>query len=223
MEHIDIGNLRCEIAKATSSDRICYILFGPLDYGWVSQAAADYDTTVVVISGMDWDNDLTPWAAPGAPTGSPDFRGLAPQFKRFLEEEVVPAVERHLGFSTPQRTLIGVSLSGLFALWQWVQSDMFANIGCISGSFWYQGFVKWLTDYAIPHKSGMAYLSLGKKEPYTPVPQFRSVGTDTAQVMEILQSRDINVTFQTTPGNHYAPVCPRLTWALNVLLLPKPD
>lgn len=59
MEHIDIGNLRCQIAQA-SSDRICYILFGPLDETWVRQAAIDYDATLVVISGMDWDNDLTP-------------------------------------------------------------------------------------------------------------------------------------------------------------------
>lgn len=76
MEHIDIGNLRCEIAKATSSDRICYILFGPLDYGWVSQAAADYDTTVVVVSGMDWDNDLTHGPHRAHLRGRPTSEGL---------------------------------------------------------------------------------------------------------------------------------------------------
>lgn len=129
----------------------------------------------------------------------------------------MPEVEKHLGMLTPERVLIGVSLSGLFALWQWVHSGTFGSIGCISGSFWYQGFVGWLHGQDFAGKQGHVYISLGKKEPYTPVPQFRSVGKDTSEVLEILRSHGIDVTFQTTDGNHYAPVCPRLTLALNSL------
>lgn len=36
--------------------------------------------------------------------------------------------------------MAGVSLSGLFALWQWLMNDTFRNIISLSGSFWYAGF-----------------------------------------------------------------------------------
>lgn len=219
MKRLDIGNLSCDIVR-TPGDRICYILFGPLDETWLQQAAADYGCTIVTISGMDWDNDLTPWPAPGAPTGCPDFKGLAPQFNRYLSDTVIPTVEKHLGLADPQRTLVGVSLSGLFSLWQWVGSDMFHNIVSISGSFWYKGFVSWLMEQPIPKKQGCAYLSLGKKEPYSPVSQFRSVGRDTAEVVKILESHGIPTIFEWTSGTHYAPIYPRLTYAFNALFLP---
>lgn len=48
-------------------------------------------------------------------------------------------------------------LSGLFTLWQWMIDDTFRNIICLSGSFWYEGFVGWIRSFEIPRKTGKAY------------------------------------------------------------------
>ncbi len=65
-----------------------------------------------MITGMDWDNDLTPWKAKGVPSGSADFKGLAPQFLSFLKERLIPEIEKELNVSSGvERTLAGVSLS----------------------------------------------------------------------------------------------------------------
>ena len=78
MQTFSIANLRVTEVRS-SADRICYVLF-PLDgFGqWIEQAAARFGVSIVAISGMDWDDDLTPWPAEGQPPGSPDFRGKAP-------------------------------------------------------------------------------------------------------------------------------------------------
>lgn len=62
-----------------STDRVCYVLY-PLDIlsEWIEKAARNFDVSIVVVTGMDWDNDLTPWPAKGEPQGCPDFKGNVP-------------------------------------------------------------------------------------------------------------------------------------------------
>jgi len=214
----DIGPLACCGASAQSG-RICYILsFEPLEWKWIYDTSVRLDCNIAVISGMDWDNDLTPWPAPGVPAGSAPFKGRADVFMDFLRSKVVPEVERNLmRHGVEESSLVGISLSGLFALWEWVQDDTFDNIASISGSFWYEGFVEWLQERSIPHKAGRAYFSLGNKESSSPVPQFRPVAVDTAKVIEVLRANGIDARFRQTPGTHYAPVYPRLDMALDEL------
>ncbi len=142
---IEIGGLKCLCSKTISSDRIVYILY-PMDMlsGWIDEAARKYNTTIAVITGMDWQNVFSPWPAKGVPAGSEDFEGESPEFLHLLQQEVVPGVEEHLRIAADaERTLVGVSMSGLFALWQWPQTSMFKNIASLSGSFWYEGFMDW--------------------------------------------------------------------------------
>lgn len=63
-----------------SADRICYVLY-PLDSleEWIEEAAQKFGVSIAVITGMDWNNDLTPWPATGVPPGSPDFKGKRPR------------------------------------------------------------------------------------------------------------------------------------------------
>lgn len=204
MKTFTIQNLKIS-ASAVNSSRICYILspFDELD-GWAQQASLYYGVSIVVITGIDWDNALTPWKAKGVPTGSPDFEGEAAGFLSLLRGKVIPVVEKQLNISpNPERTLTGVSLSGLFTLWQWLECDEFQNIISISGSFWYEGFVKWVESVNIPAKKGRAYFLLGNKEAQTPVPQFRSVQTDTVEIVRYLREHGIDISFELVPGNHY--------------------
>ena len=164
MQTFSIDNLQIT-AVAGPTDRICYLLypFATL-HDWLAAEAPKFGVAVAVITRMDWDDDLTPWPAKGQPPGCPDFQGRAAGFLAKLQTDVLPAVEKRLGIAPgAERTLAGVSLSGLFTLWQWMLCDTFANIISLSGSFWYEGFAAWIESHPVPKKTGRAYFLLGNQ------------------------------------------------------------
>lgn len=216
---IKIDNLDCLCSSSGSKGKIAYILY-PMDMlaDWIEPAAQEYDTTIVVVTGMDWQNVFSPWAAKGVPKGSPDFKGESPQFLKQLQQQVIPSVESLLGISNDAtRTLVGVSMSGLFALWQWMVCDTFANIASLSGSFWYEGFLDWFMNRPVPAKSGKAYFLLGNQESKSKVKAFSSVAENTEQIISRLSTAGIDVEFQSVPGNHYSDPIPRLAKAFSAL------
>lgn len=204
MQTFRIENLNIK-AVSEASDRICYVLYPLESLGeWIEEAAQKFGVTIAVISGMDWDDDLTPWPAKGQPPGCPDFKGYGQEFLSLLKTKVIPETERRLNISEDaERTLTGVSLSGLFTLWQWMTDDTFKNIISLSGSFWYDGFVEWLTSLPVPKKTGKAYFLLGNLEAKTNVKAFQPVQTDTVQIVGYLHGVGINDCFELVPGNHY--------------------
>lgn len=204
MQTFRISNLEVGVARQSAS-RICYVLF-PFDglEEWMEEAARRFNVSIALITGMDWDNDLTPWPAKGVPSGCPDFKGNAAAFLSTLTADVIPEVERRLAISPDaERTLTGVSLSGLFTLWQWMVSDTFRNIISLSGSFWYEGFVEWLKSQPVPKKDGRAYFLLGDREAKAKVKAFQPVQSDTEEIVAYLRSKGIDDHFQLVPGNHY--------------------
>lgn len=223
MEHIErikAGRLTCDCAYA-ASPRICYVLTPvQLDKKRLEQWRDLYETTIVSVHGMDWDNDLTPWVAPGVEANDADFEGKASDFLSFLRTAVIPKVETRPHGQTPtERTLIGISLSGLFVVWAWMHGDEFAHIGSISGSFWYDGFTEWLEQCAgKSYKRGCAYFSLGDKEGTHGNPRYQTVVTDTDCVIRTLRKSGISAQFEMTGGTHFAPIYPRMEKAFNYLL-----
>lgn len=218
MQTLKIGQLTCECYPA-ESNAVYYILSPmPLDSHHITSLSRLHGCNIAVIYGMDWDNDLTPWEAPGVEPGDSPFKGHAQQFLSTLMTETLPAIEKELQLTpNPERTLVGISLSGLFALWAWMQGDTFENIGCVSASFWYQGFATWIASRDIPQKSGCAYFSLGEREKFSSNPWFRPVETDTMAIVKTLREKGLCVMFQSTPGNHYSSVYPRLDKLFNAL------
>lgn len=196
--------------------RITYILY-PMDMldTWIEAASQKYRTSIAVITGMDWDDDLTPWPAIGVPKGCPDFKGLAGEFLPRLAKLVKDA-ENRLGLSDAalERTLVGVSLSGLFTLWQWAQCDLFKNIASLSGSFWYDGFIGWFDRQDYSKKSGEAFFLLGEKEPASKVKAFDTVGINTGKIVERLKADGVKTAFEMVPGNHYQQPIERLNRAM---------
>lgn len=216
---IDIENLSCLCSTQVSKDKIAYILY-PMDMlaGWIEPAARKYGVTIVVLTGMDWQNVFSPWPAPGVPKGDPDFKGESPEFLKLLQKKVIPQVEAELGMSeTVERSLIGVSMSGLFAFWQWMICDTFRNIASLSGSFWYEGFMDWMKSLTIPAKSGKGYFLLGDQESKSKV--FGTVGQNTQEIITLLRDAGIDVEFQSVPGNHYSDPIPRLDKAFTAIYL----
>ena len=219
LRKIEIAKLECLVSYKSGQNKIAYILY-PMNIleGWIEQASEKYNTSIVVITGMDWQNVFSPWPAKGVPKGSPDFEGNAPDFLHLLQDTVIPELEKELGFADkPQRTLIGVSMSGLFTLWQWMKCDTFDNIASLSGSFWYDGFIDWFRCCQIPAKRGNAYFLLGDQEAKSKVKAFDSVSANTQEIITILNGCGIKTEFQSVPGNHYANPIPRLEAAFTGL------
>lgn len=216
---LEIENLKCLCSLSGPADRIAYILY-PMDMlaDWIGTAARRYDTNIVVITGMDWQNVFSPWPARGVPKGDPDFKGESPEFLDLLRQKVVPEVESSLGLNGGvTRTLVGVSMSGLFALWQWMVCDTFTNIASLSGSFWYEGFLEWMKSRTIPHKTGKAYFLLGDQESRSKVKAFDTVGVNTREIITLLDDAGIVTEFQSVAGNHYSDPLPRLDKAFSAI------
>lgn len=214
--------MHCLCSDYISEGKIAYILYpmdGFLDR-WIDMAAKKYGTTIVVITGMDWQNVFSPWPARGVPAGSPDFKGESPEFLNILQQTVIPKIESALGYrANPVRSLVGVSMSGLFALWQWIICDTFTNIASLSGSFWYEGFMDWFKDHPVSCKRGLAFFLLGDQEARSSISEFQSVGVNTAAIIDILKSEEVKVMFLSVPGNHYSNPIRRLDTAFSALYM----
>lgn len=216
---VNIEGLDCLCSSSATFSRVTYILY-PMTVldDWIVSASEEFKTSIVVITGMDWDDDMTPWPAKGVPKGCPDFKGLAPEFLKRLES-IVGKVETKLGLTAKQfeRNLVGVSLSGLFTLWQWPQCLLFHNIASLSGSFWYDGFIDWFRRQDFSGKKGMAFFLLGEKESKSTVGAFKPVEVNTETIVSALRSDGIKVIFDIVPGNHYQFPIDRLNRAMSAL------
>lgn len=215
----EIAGLQCLCSSSDRTDKVAYILY-PMDMleEWATAAPLRYSTNIVVITGMDWQNVFSPWPAPGVPKGTEDFKGESPAFLKTLQQQVLPQIEQMLGLdSDVERSLVGVSMSGLFALWQWIECDTFTNIASLSGSFWYEGFLSWMKSIAIPAKSGKGFFLLGDREAKSKVTEFNSVGENTQAIISVLRGAGIDVEFKSVPGDHYSDPIPRLESAFSAL------
>ena len=81
---------------------------------------------MVSITGLRWEEDLSPW--PHDPMLSPDdrFTGGAEDYLRFIEREVIPYAEGILGASD-DRVVAGYSMAGLLAMYAPFVSDAFSR------------------------------------------------------------------------------------------------
>ncbi|MCQ2160361.1 MAG: hypothetical protein MJY97_04650 [Bacteroidales bacterium] len=235
VEYQTINGLELSIVRV-GSPRVCCILLprGLMGDGadFLEKAAARYQVSIVVVSGMNWNDDLTPWAADPVFKREKPFGGNAAAFLRILEDDIMPEVERTLGFvhsgsmshedqSPIKRYLVGISLSGLFALWAAHCSDSFAGIASISGSFWFPHLEKWVQSNQLSNAVHKVYISLGDREKDTRNNAMTSVETNTVGIVSHLRKTAVDVEYRLEEGTtHFSPIVPRLDAALDSLLGP---
>lgn len=204
------------------SERICYILLpeGLKEDGkkWMEEAAERYACNIVALSGMDWNESLTPWAAEGVFRKAKPFGGRSEVFLRDLKSDYFPGIESSLGIKHPERYLAGISLSGLFAVWSVFKCDLFLGVASISGSMWYDGFAEWTKDRMPSACVKKVFISLGDKESKTKDKRMSSVEDATLQVVSNLREKGTLVEYALEEGvTHFSPVVPRLEKALESL------
>lgn len=221
IKEIEIGTLKCLcVPNENNGGKVVYMIYPalvPFENSWLEMMVTKHHFPIVVIyiPADGWNDMLTPWPEPGETPDSPPFAGKAEETLKLIQQKVIPEAEKTLGIEkVSERNLIGVSLSGLFTLWQWLKSDTFSSIASLSGSFWYPGFMEWF-EKIVPEKSGKAFFLLGVKEPKAWIKAYRSVGENTEAVVKKLQSYGIPVEFKWVPGDHFADPTGRAELALN--------
>ena len=216
--HKQLDKITLDLAPG-NPERICYMIL-PMhpkeeQLAWMEECARRYDCSMAIIAGVSWDHDMTPWEAPDLGGSGRMLKGRAAAFLETFLTVLLPMAEE--GLSVKQRSLVGISLSGLFALWAASRTGAFSRIATISGSFWYDNLTGWLsgTDIAPVERF---YISLGDKERLSPDPRVATVEERTREVVRILREKGCPVTFEMNPGGHFASMYPRMEKALDELL-----
>ena len=173
---------------------------------------SDKPFSLVAFMIKDWNQELTPWAAP-AVFGKVPFGSGAEKTLEFITSRLLPEVQENI----PHLILGGYSLAGLFALWSGYQTDKFEGIAAASPSVWYP---KWI-DYASENKplAKSVYLSLGDKEEKAKNPVMAQVGNAIRKHHELLMEQEINTILEWNAGNHFVDSDKRMAkgfaWLLN--------
>ena len=160
----------------------------------------------------DWNQELTPWAAPPV-FGKVPFDNGAGKTLGFITNQLLPEVQENI----PHLILGGYSLAGLFALWAGYQTDRFEGIAAASPSVWYP---QWI-DYASENKplAKSVYLSLGDKEEKAKNPVMAQVGNAIRKQHELLTEQKINTILEWNAGNHFVDSDKRMAkgfaWLIN--------
>lgn len=208
--HLDIST--CE------SNRICYTILPERlkesERPWLDRMAENLSANMVIISGLDWESELTPWKAPGLKAG--EFAGKAQTFLDILSSDIIVNVESSLRISRPERYICGVSLSGLFALWSSCKKDIFYGVASVSGSFWYDGFIEWISENR-PYADKF-YFSLGEKEKDSKNARLASVDSATKHIYGLMNVAGAQTCFEYNEGNHFGPLIERIEKAITSVL-----
>lgn len=166
-------------------------------------AAGSPALTLVTISGLDWDRDMSPWDSPAVFKSAAPFAGGADDYLRLLVEEIIPAAERLLPGPPSWRGITGYSLAGLFAVYALYRTDVFSRAASVSGSLWFPGFREYVLSHAPLRQPDCVYFSLGDRESKTRNPVLRAVQENTEALCEFYRGQGIHTTFQLNPGGHH--------------------
>ena len=158
---------------------------------------------LVTISGLHWNQELSPWPIETVVSRDDRFTGGAPELLPLLTGEVVPQVERLLDAPPTWRCLAGYSLGGLFAVWTAFQTDLFTRILSASGSMWFPGWLEYAYEHQLAAPLQGIYLSVGDKESTSRNAVLQTVGERTQALAQLMADRGIPATFQLNPGNHF--------------------
>ena len=201
------------------SDRICYIILPERlkeqELPWLNSMVETHSANFVVISGVNWEEDLTPWKVPGLKGG--EFAGRARYFLDLLKIDLFFNLEASLKIPKAERSIVGVSLSGLFAVWASMNLPLFRAVGSVSGSLWYDGFLEWMKEHT-DTVTERYYFSLGNKEKDGKNKRLASVEEATLEAVDLLRSVGKDVTFEYNEGNHFGPLIKRIEKAITKIM-----
>lgn len=161
------------------------------------------DFTLVTISGLDWNHDMSPWKIPPISEGDAPCTGGADEYLRFLTEQVLPQAENRISGKPLWRGIAGYSLAGLFALYSVYRTDLFSRVASVSGSLWFPDFKEYALSHAMKGRADHLYFSLGDREYLTKNPFLKSVQENTEALASFYKQSGLDAIFELNPGNHF--------------------
>ena len=177
------------------------------------------DFSLVAISKLKWDHDMTPWCMGPISKHDTPCTGGADDYLRLLTETILPEVEKRLDGAIPWRGLAGYSLAGLFAVYAMYRTDVFSRFASISGSLWFPGINEYIQTHSFRRKPDCLYFSLGEKECRTKNPYLKCVRRNTEEIVSFFQTQEIDTSFELNSGNHFKDAAMRsakgISWILN--------
>lgn len=174
--------------------------------------------TLISIEGIDWNRDMSPWPAEKVYTGGEDFAGGADAYLEVLTKELIPEIEKALCFLPVNRGIFGYSMAGLFSIYALYKTDLFQLAASMSGSLWFDGFLKYMQTHDLQSPVKRIYFSLGDKEKKTKNPRMAQVEDATTKAEQYIRSFGIDTIYEVNQGNHFANVPERILKGLKWLV-----
>lgn len=159
--------------------------------------------SLVTVSNLSWDADLSPWPHGPVVSREDDFRGLAGDYLGFLLDDVIPYADSVTGGAPSARHIAGYSMAGLFAIWSLFETEVFESAAAPSGSLWYPCFRDFFMEHQFAGKPRRVYFSIGNRETRTRNQYMKR----NAEIMKELSAecvkRGSESVFEENPGNHF--------------------
>ncbi len=175
---------------------------------------------LVSMTGIYWDEEMSPWAHEPVVAKNDHFTGEADNFLKMMETEIVPQVQKLIPDSQIS-ILNGYSMGGLFALFTAYRSDLFDAYAAPSGSVWYPEFVDFVREHQFKKMPKAIYLSIGDKESRTRNKYLSHTESNMKELQLIYKDRGVATAFELNEGNHFKDVNHRiakgLKWVLTTL------
>lgn len=127
----------------------------------------DLRTERAVLVGVYPNNRLseyTPWPEPAIRPGAPDFGGRLGQYHRELTNEILPPLIDEYALDSEKLAYGGFSLGGLAAVMSLWETEVFASVFSLCGSFWYPGVADFIEEHPLLNGSARVYLQNGTRE-----------------------------------------------------------
>ncbi len=175
--------------------------------------------SLLVISRLKWNHDLSPWPAPPLFREEEPFTGGADEYLALILQEILPRARAAVGGSPSFTGMAGYSLAGLFTLYTLYKCDAFHRAAGISGSLWYPGFREFVLKNEFRRTPDRIYLSLGDREARTRHPLMKTVQSSTEEIAAFYREQKLDVTFELNPGNHFRDEIKRTAKGIRHLLL----
>lgn len=170
------------------------------------------DFTLVTVSGLNWEAELSPWTAGNLFKYSEMFTGGAGAYLQFLTQQVLPQAEAGLN------GILWRGLAGLFTVYALYKTDLFSCAASMSGSLWYPGFKDFALQNALCKTPQHLYFSLGDKEARARNQYLKTVQQCTEELTAHYRSLGINTCYELNPGGHYRNIISRSAAGIKWLL-----
>lgn len=214
-----VGGLRAEVFPAAAAAPMICLSSNEDEREALRAELADAPAhTLVCVTGLNWERDLSPWPAPAIGGRGPAFAGGADAYLRLLTERILPAAEAVLPAPPLWRGIAGYSLAGLFALYALCRTDAFSRAASMSGSLWYPGLRENIAAHAPARRPDCLYVSLGDREERTRNPVLSSVRRETEAVVALFRAWGVPTALEFPPGNHFQDVAKRTARGVRWLL-----